>query len=337
MAGVIKLKLRMYIAISIVFAIGFGVFYALMIFLRAGIIPIMILAVLFFLLQWYISPKMIKWASHLKYADEKEYPELSTIINKLSKQANVPKPRLAISDSTEPNAFVFGRTKKNSTLVVHKGLLDTLNANEITAVLAHEIGHLHHNDVVIMTFISFIPMLTYLIAQNLLFAGMFGGFDQRNGGLYFVIIGIGAFVAYIFSQLMVLSLSRARESYADIYSAQSTKKPEHLASALIKIMDKSIGIKPKSQNKSSDTIRSLYIMDVFSIKKDISDLKLHIEDVKKMLPDIDINHLIKKAEADKTKIHMMASMFATHPSLYRRIITLSDIKNEDNPSNITGK
>jgi len=66
-------------------------------------------------------------------------------------------------------------------------------------------------------------------------------------------------------------------------------------------------------------------MDVFSIKRDISDLKLHIEDVKKLLPNVNIEELIKKAEADKSKIHLMASMFATHPSLYRRLLTLSKI------------
>lgn len=318
----------MYLAISIVFAVGFSVIYVLMLFLGAGLIPLIGIGVLFFLLQWYLSPKMIAWASHLKYVTEKDYPKLHSIVSNLAEQANVPKPRLAISDSLEPNAFVFGRTRKSSTMVVHKGLLNNLNTNEIKAVLAHEIGHLHHNDVVIMTFISFIPMLTFIIAENLLFAGMFGGFDQRNGGIYLAAIGIGAFVAYIFSQIMVLSLSRARESYADIYSAQATKKPEHLASALVKIMDKNIGSKPKVRSNSENTIRSLYIMDVFSIKRDISDLKLHIEDVKKLLPDLDIENLIKKAEADKTKIHIMASMFATHPSLYRRLLTLSKVNTE---------
>jgi len=125
-------------------------------------------------------------------------------------------------------------------MVIHEGLLNNLNQDEIKAVIAHEIGHLHHNDVVVMTFISFIPMLTFIIAENLLFAGMFGGFDQRNGGSSLAIIGIAAFAAYIFSQILVLFLSRARESYADIYSAQATKNPKHLASALIKIMDKNI-------------------------------------------------------------------------------------------------
>ncbi len=329
MSGIVKLQFRMYLVTFLVFAVGFGVIYALMTLVGAGMLPIAGIAVLFFIMQWYISPKMIAWASHLRYVDEKEFPDLHRNVSELAASAGVPKPRIAISESKEPNAFVFGRTRKSATLVVHRGLLDSLNKNEINAVLAHEIGHIRHNDVVVITFISFVPMLAYIIAQELLFAGIFGGFGKNNSAAYLAIVGIGAFIAYFISELLILALSRARESYADIYSATSTKKPEYLASALVKIMDKGVAVAQNKQQSrksgSADVTRALYIVDMFSVRRDIRDLKSHMPEIHKLLPDLDVEGLVKKAESTNMHLHLISSLFSTHPSLYRRLVTLATL------------
>ncbi len=326
MSEVLNLKLRMYLVIALVFGIGFAILYAVMAYLGIGLIPIIMLAIGFFALQWYISPLIIKWSSKLRYLNENEHPELHSMVKELANKSGVPVPRIAISESREPNAFVFGRTRKSSTLVVHQGLLDILNKDEIHAVIAHEIGHLKHNDMVVITIVSFIPMLAYIIAENMFFSSLFGGGGRNSGGSYLVLIGIGAFVTYFASQLLTLSLSRSRESYADIHSKNITQKPHHLASALIKITDKNIASNPtgtKKSNAQNGVIRSLCIIDSFGIRNDIKSLKMHKGEIRELLPDLDIDALIRKAEKEGTGLHVLGSLFSTHPSTYKRLVTLA--------------
>ncbi len=330
MSGVIELKLRMYLVIALVFGIGFAVLYAIMTYLGFGIFPILLLAGGFFLLQWYISPSIIKWSSKLRYLKPDEHPELHEMVNELAKQSGVPVPRLAISESKEPNAFVFGRTRKSSTLVVHQGLLDLLNKNEIRAVIGHEIGHLKHNDMVVITVVSFVPMLAYLVAENLFFSSMFGGGiggGRNNGGVYLILIGVGAFITYLFSQILTLSLSRARESYADMHSKSITHKPEYLASALVKITNKDISSPQpnrSAQQAQNGVVRQLCIVDSFSIRKDINELKDHISEVKRLIPEVDVDKLIQNAEKESGGVHILGHLFSTHPSLYKRLVTLAE-------------
>ena len=330
MEGILGLKLRMYLVILLVFAIGFGIIYAFMLYAGFSIVFIIGIAALFFIAQWLISPKLIAWASKLRYLKDDEYPDLQGMVTELAKGANVPRPRVAISESTEPNAFVFGRTRKSSTLVVHKGLLTVLNrTGEIRAVLAHEIGHLKHNDSMIITFVSFIPMLAYMVAESMLFSSIFGGLGGRkNNSAYLIALGAGAFVVYLFSQLLVMMLSRSRESYADIYSANTTKQPECLASALVKIMnnDMTNPVSAKQQAGTSTSVRALYFLDSYNVGKDVRELKSHAKEIKRLLPDLDIDLLIKRAERDSKSIHSIFSLFSTHPSLYKRLITLSEIE-----------
>jgi heat shock protein HtpX len=321
--------MKMYLVIALVFGIGFAVLYAIMTYLGFGVFPIILLAGGFFLLQWYISPLIIKWSSRLRYLEPDEHPELHEMVEELAKQSNVPVPRLAISESKEPNAFVFGRTRKGSTLVVHQGLLDILNKNEIRAVLGHEIGHLKHNDMVVITVVSFVPMLAYLVAENLFFSSMFGGIGggRNNGGVYLILIGVGAFITYLFSQLLTLSLSRSRESYADIHSKSITHKPEFLASALVKITNKDLSSPQPNRHvpaARNGVVRQLCIVDSFSITKDIKDLKKHISEVKRLVPDLDVDKLIQNAEKEEHGIHILGNLFSTHPSLYRRLVTLAE-------------
>lgn len=330
MEGILGLKFRMYLVIALVFAIGFGVIYAFMLYFGFSTIFIVGIAALFFIAQWLISPKLIAWASKLRYLKDDEYPDLQRMVTELAKGANVPRPRVAISEATDPNAFVFGRTRKSSTLVVHKGLLNLLNnKGEIRAVLAHEIGHLKHNDSAVITFVSFVPMLAYIVAENMFFSSLFGGVGgRRNNSLYLIALGAGAFVVYMFSQLLVMALSRSRESYADIYSANTTGQPEHLASALVKITNNDmINHSTTRQHRgASSSVRALYFLDTYSVGKDVKELKMHANEIKRLLPDLDIDMLIKRAERDSRGITSALSLFSTHPSLYRRLITLSEIK-----------
>ncbi|MGC8586979.1 MAG: zinc metalloprotease HtpX [Candidatus Micrarchaeia archaeon] len=325
MQSLFALKSRMYLTLLLVLAVGFAIIYVLLALFGAPFIGILLIALIFFLLQWYISPILLRIASHLRYIKDGEYPELHEMVKKLANGANVPEPRIAISPSKEPNAFVFGRTRKSATLVVHQGLLDMLDNDELESVLAHEIGHLKHNDVVIITLVSFIPLLAYIIAENFFFGGFYSG--NRNQFSYLMLIGMAAFAVYFVTELLMLSLSRIREIYADSYSASATKKPENLARALAKI---TYGISRSnaqpSKNAASAGTRALYIADNVTVEKDIKEILAHAAEIKKLVPEIDIEALKEATKRERGRHYYVTSMFMTHPPTYKRIIMLAKMK-----------
>src|SRR3989304_6196265 len=135
---------------------------------------VIVLALLFMLLQWAISPWIVRLAIRARRPVTREAnPWLFDTVEEIARQASVPRPRIWVSGEAGPNAFVFGRTVRSSELVVTDGLLRELNRDEIRAVLAHEIGHLRHRDVIIMTFASSVPLLAYILAR--------GGFEILRG------------------------------------------------------------------------------------------------------------------------------------------------------------
>lgn len=320
------LTIKMYFTLFLMFAIGFGIIYFILLFFGVSFSYILVFAVLFFILQWAISPQIIKFSSHLEYIKDTEYPELHEIVQNLAKEANVVVPRIAISPSQEPNAFVFGRTRNSATLVVHKGLLSILDRNELSGVIAHELGHLKHNDMMVITFISFIPMLAYLIAQNLFFSSIFGGGNNKNNSVdYLIIFGIIAFLVYLIAQLLMLSLSRSRELYADEFSAKTTKKPANLASALFKISYHNIN----NVNKQSTNLQSFYIIDFFNVQRDMKEINEHYKEIKSMIPEADFSMIFSEISKQKHSFWgVLNSLYSTHPPTYLRIINMAKIKQQ---------
>ena len=323
----LNLKMKMFATMIVMFALGYGLLYAVMLYLGAGVAVIAAVAILFIIAQWYLGPAILRAAGHLRYISENEYPELHRTVEELAGEAHVPVPRIAIAPAKEPNAFVFGRTVRGSTLVVHEGLLSTLDGNELRAVLAHEVGHLRHNDVVIMTVVAFIPMLAYILAQNMFLSGMLGG-NRNNGFAYLFLIGLLAFVVYAVSQLFMLSLSRTRESYADEYSARATGRPEHLASALFKISTSHAAQRSRPSTASA-AARSFYIVDLFGAKRDIEQLAQHSKELKRLLPSVDMEEFIQKARNERESAWgAMNAMFSTHPPTYKRLLDLAAVKDD---------
>src|SRR5206468_1018993 len=198
------------------------------------------LAVLFIFFQLLISPAIVRWAIRDRRPITAESnPWVYQTVVELARQAGVPTPKIWESGDASPNAFVFGRTISSAELVITQGLLERLNQDEIRAVLAHEIGHLRHRDVIIMTLMSAVPLIAYVIAR-LGFEALRGNVRVRgkgSGQAYLIIIAsaIVSYAVYLVAQLLVLYLSRTREYYADAYSGAATRDPHLLASALTKI------------------------------------------------------------------------------------------------------
>ncbi len=330
MARLGQLKFAMGTSIFLVTFVFAALLAAIMFIVQLGMIYAVILTVLFVLFQYLVGPTIVRMSTRLQYLKAGENPWLESTVRELADKSKLPMPRLATVPDNTPNAFVFGRTASSATLAVHEGLLKNLNEDEVKGVIGHELGHLKHKDYIVMTILSTLPLLAYLIARGTWQAAWLSGRSsrERNEGSMraaLFIIGILSYVVYIVSLLGVMRLSRLREHYADAYSAYVTGSPRSLESALAKI---TYGLSLSSKPPSG--ARAFYIGDPGQAKEEIKE----IMDKK---DEYDLNHdgvlderelelaMEKEAKSTWTK---MNSWFSTHPPTFRRILLLHEIETE---------
>ena len=207
--------------------------------------------------QLWLSERLALRAMHARVVSAQDAPGLHALVERLAIQADIPMPRLAISDIAVPNAFAMGRSRKHATVCVTEGLLQTLERNELEGVLAHELAHVRNRDVAIMTMASFFASLAAMIGQVAAFGGL-GGRDRESGPGLAVILLVSVGV-YFVSYFLMLALSRYREFAADRGSAILTGRPSALISALLKI-DGSMQHVPKQDLRAaSSELAAFYI------------------------------------------------------------------------------
>ena len=290
-----------------------------------------ILALFFMLIQFAISPAIVRWSTRLRYLQAGENAWLDGTVSKLAQQAGVKAPRLAIVPDRTPNAFVFGNSSNNMTLAVHQGLLDQLNEDEIQGVLGHEIGHIRHKDSIIMTFMSAIPLVAYVIVRMAFGFGYYGGMggtrkgSRDNGAAYIILAGIVALIVYFIAQLLVLRLSRLRESYADAFSAYLTKAPRELESALARITY-GLSLSPEEPHGA----RALYISDPALAKQEMNQVMEHVNRYDLNRDGVLDEHELELAmeQEAKSRWSTLNQAFATHPPTYKRLLLLRQIDQE---------
>jgi heat shock protein HtpX len=206
--------------VGVLFAAGAG----------AGVVAVALL-----LLQLFASDKIGMATLGVKEVTPAEEPELHGIIERLCVQADLPKPRVCVMETSMPNAFAMGRSRKTTTVCATRGILEMLNPAELEGVMAHELTHVINRDVMVMTLAGFFASLASMILQ---FAFFFGGGMGRGGNEeeedIMIVIAVSA-VVYAVSFLLLRALSRYREFAADRGSAVLTGRPSALASALLKI------------------------------------------------------------------------------------------------------
>ncbi|MFC7018534.1 MULTISPECIES: zinc metalloprotease HtpX [Haloarcula] len=242
----------------------------------------------FLFVQFFFSDKIALYSMGAKEVSESEYPELHRTIDRLSQQADLPKPTVAVADSRVPNAFATGRSKKNSAVCVTTGIMNTLDQEELEGVIAHELAHIKNRDVAVMTIASFLSTIAFLIVR---WGWLFSGGRNRGGQQQvpvFVAILV-SLVVWIVSFLLIRALSRYREFAADRGGAVITGKPAALANALMKIdgrMDKV----PKEDLRSEAEMNAFFIIPI--------------------------------------KSGWLGRLFSTHPSTEKRVDRLRDLERE---------
>jgi heat shock protein HtpX len=183
--------------------------------------------------QFLFSDRLALYSMGAREVSEEEYPALHATVARLSQQADLPKPNVAVAETSVPNAFATGRSRASATVCVTQGLLRTLDDEELEGVLAHELAHVKNRDVMVMTVASFLSTLAFMVVR---WGWLFGGGRNRQGGGGGVVVAIlVSLVVWVISFLLVRTLSRYREFAADRGGATITGNPSALASALLTI------------------------------------------------------------------------------------------------------
>lgn len=292
--------------LSTMFLLGllYVVFIAILVALLArtggGIAFVVIIAGGVLLAQYFFSDKLALFAMHAHEVTPQQAPELHAVVDRLCAMSDMPKPRVAIADTDVPNAFATGRNQKKAVVCATTGILRRLEPVELEGVLAHEMSHVAHRDVAVMTIASFLGVLAGLLTRFGLQFGLLGGFggrdrrggDQNTAAVMMIVILVSAIV-YAISFLLIRGLSRYRELAADRSAALLTSRPSALASALTKV--------------SGDMAR------------------IPTRDLRHAEP---FNAFFFTPALAKGKGFSWAGLFSTHPSLERRLAELSKISTQ---------
>jgi heat shock protein HtpX len=214
--------------LGLVYVVFIGVLFAV----GAGAGLIVGIAVVLLVLQLFTSDKLAMATMGVKEVTPAQEPELHGIVERLCVQADLPKPRVCVMETSMPNAFAMGRSRKSTTVCATRGILDMLTPAELEGVMAHELTHVINRDVMVMTLASFFATLASIILQFAFFFG--GGGDSEEENDVFIVV-IASIAVYALSFLLLRALSRYREFAADRGGAVLTGRPSALASALLRI------------------------------------------------------------------------------------------------------
>ena len=214
--------------LGLVYVVFIGVLFAV----GAGAGLIVGIAVVLLVLQLFTSDKLAMATMGVKEVTPAQEPELHGIVERLCVQADLPKPRVCVMETSMPNAFAMGRSRKSTTVCATRGILDMLTPAELEGVMAHELTHVINRDVMVMTLASFFATLASIILQFAFFFG--GGGDSEEENDVFIVV-IASLAVYALSFLLLRALSRYREFAADRGGAVLTGRPSALASALLRI------------------------------------------------------------------------------------------------------
>jgi len=251
------LRGRMFLTMFLLAAL-YIVFLGVLTFYTRNFLMIVVFMSVFLFVQLFFSDKLALRSMGARTVDEDEFPELHRTVARLSQQADIPKPTVAVADTRTPNAFATGRSKKSSTVCVTTGLLQSLNQEELEGVVAHELAHVKNRDVMVMTIASFLATIAMFILR---WGWLFGGGRNRQGGAQVLVAIVASLVVWVVSFLLIRALSRYREYAADRGAASITGKPSALASALMTI-DSRMDRVPDEDLREQSEMNAFFIVPI---------------------------------------------------------------------------
>lgn len=280
-----------------------------------------LLSLVIIVIQFFIAPNLNDFVFKHFYKTKFDYelPEyLKEFIKESCEKHNMKYPKIGFIDDGSPNAFTYGRTKNDARVVITRGILNLLNEEEVKAVVAHELGHAVHHDMIFMTVAQIVPLLLYYVYEILLGArnnSSSRGNDSDSKD-YGAMIGMLAYVLYIASQYIILWLSRTREYYADAFSLEETKNPTALANALVKIgFGLSIGDK---EGKSKVSQGNALGISNAKISKGVAIGSYNNGGVSK-------ENIVKAMRWERWNIWAkLQELNSTHPLISNRLLAISD-------------
>ncbi|MFM9373033.1 zinc metalloprotease HtpX [Streptomyces sp. Da 82-17] len=276
-------------------------FVAALIVLLKSVVVVVVIAGALLAAQFWYSDRIALFAMRGRFVTPEEQPQLHGVIDRLCAAADMPKPRVAVSGMDLPNAFATGRDPDHAVVCVTTGLLRRLEPEELEGVLAHELSHVAHRDVAVITIASFLGVIAGLIVRFAFYSQLFGGRgrDQNTAVAIMVVMGVSALV-YAISFLLIRALSRYRELAADRAGVMLTGRPSALASALTKVSGDIARI-PSQDLRTAQAFNAFFFTPA-----------------------------LKSGSA-------LAGLLSTHPTLERRLEALAEISTElDGPGGGTG-
>jgi heat shock protein HtpX len=294
------LTIRMFTT-GLLLVLLYGAVIGLLIAFGVQLVVVLVFAAALLFVQYWFSDKIALFGMHGHIVTPEQAPQLHGAIDRLCALADMKKPRVAIADTDVPNAFATGRSPNNAVVCATTGLMRRLDEPELEAVLAHELSHVAHRDVAVMTIASFLGMVAGMITRIMLWTGLLGGFGGGNrnnsqGGdnaaVVELLVLVVSVVVYAISFLLTMALSRYRELAADRSGALLTGRPSALASALVKVTGDMARI-PTRDLRSAESFNAFFFTPAIA-KNGIS----------------------------------LSTLFSTHPTLDRRLAQLATIEAE---------
>jgi len=318
--GLWQLRFSILGTLAVIIGLTTLFFTVLLLWLGVDLLMVPLFVVGFSLIQWLIAPYLIDAMYHVKEVSKSEKPKLHEMVERLSGKSGLKKPRVMIANIPIPNAFAYGSPIAGTRVAVTSELLNTLDEEEVEAVVGHELGHLKHRDVQVMMFVSILPAIFYYIYITTFLSSMYRSRNERgsNGA---AVIGIASLVMYFILTLFTLYMSRLREYFADRHSASVVEDgPRKLSEGLAKIVNYTQKLKHVRRDVGShSSFKALFISDPDRAVADQAAISQAIgyRPGQRLVED-----LLRKGVTPSDRL---AELLSTHPNIVKRLKALQQL------------
>ena len=317
--GLWQLRLSILGTLAVIIGLSTLFFTAVLWWIGVDLILMPIFVIVFNIIQWLIAPYLIDAMYRVREVSQSEKPRLHEMVERLSRKSGMKKPRVMVANMPIPNAFAYGSPIAGSRVAVTSELLNTLDEEEVEAVVGHELGHLKNRDVQVMMFVSILPAIFYYIGFSMLWSSYRGRDDRGSGGA--AAIAALSMLMYFVLTMFTLYLSRLREYFADRHSVSIVDEgPRKLSEGLAKIVDYTRRAKQSKRNVgTAGSFKALFISDPDRAEADSAAISraVGIRTDQKLVEDV--------LRRDVTAADRLAELFSTHPNIVKRLKALQKL------------